>query len=182
MGRNLKVSDGTDGAEAYPDLSARWYALWVLSNAEFVIEERLQARGIGVFLPAWLEVTQWSDRKKTVRRPLFPGYLFIRCETRHFPAIMRLAGVVDILPSTERAEPIDGGDLEAIRRIVATGRRIKPCDFVQGDAVLIESGPLAGVKGIVQRTRNGTRVVVKIEMLKRAVSVEVDSEELQKAA
>lgn len=167
--------------------AARWYAIWVLSNAEFVVEEALRGYGIESFLPTWTEVTQWSDRKKTIHRPLFPGYLFARCdqsETERGPRreILRIAGVIDVLPNSLSPSPVDVADIENIRRVLASGVPAIPCKYITGDAVQIESGPLAGVKGIVQRTKNGTRVVVKIEMLKRAVSVEIDFKDLVKAA
>ncbi len=70
--------------------------------------------------------------------------------------------------------------IENVRAALSTGARTIPCPYITGDEVLIEAGPLAGVKGIVQRTRNGTSVIVKIEMLQRAVSVEIDFRDLSK--
>lgn len=166
-------------------MNPRWYAIWVMSNAEFVVEEALRGYGIEAFLPTWSEVTQWKDRKKTILRPLFPGYLFARCEDSPRREILRIAGVIEILPSSLNPQPVDAADLENVRRMLAAGLPTAPCAYITGDAVLIDSGPLAGVKGIVQRSKNGTRVVVKIELLRRAVSVEVDYRDLvkeQKAA
>lgn len=163
----------------------RWYAIWVMSHAEFVIEDAIECMRIEVFLPTWNEVTQWTDRKKTIRRPLFPGYLFACCEQRMLGAVLRVAGVIHILPNSLKPEPVPGEELTSIRRALASGLPMKPCPYVAGDAVLIDHGPLAGVKGLVQRTRNGTIVVVKIEMLQRAVCVEISADELvkeQKAA
>lgn len=161
---------------------SRWYAVWVISNAEFVVEDALRGYGIESFLPTWTEVTQWSDRKKTIQRPLFPGYLFARCDDGPRREILRIAGVIEVLPSNLSPAPVDPADIENIRRVLASGYPATPCPFVTGDAVAIENGPLAGVKGIVQRSKNGTRVVVKIEMLRRAVSVEIDFKDLTKAA
>lgn len=160
--------------------TARWYAVYCMSNAEFVVEDTLRGYGIEPFLPTWNEVTYWSDRKKIIRRPLFPGYLFARCDDGPRREILRIAGVIEVLPNNFNPQPVDATEIENVRRMLACGLPMKPCDYTTGDAVQIETGPLAGVKGIVQRTKNGTRVVVKIEMLKRAVSVEVDAADLTK--
>jgi transcription antitermination factor NusG len=157
-----------------------WYAIYVMSNAEFVVEDALRAHGIESFLPTWTEVTAWSDRKKKVERPLFRGYLFARCAPEALQHIVRIAGVIEILPSSLKPVPVDAADIENVRRVLAAGLPAAPCDYVTGDAVRIDKGPLAGVKGIVQRTKDGTRVIVKIEMLKRAVSVEIESRDLVK--
>ena len=158
----------------------RWYAIYVMSNAEFVVEDALRSHGIEMFLPTWIQVTQWIDRKKKVARPLFPGYLFARCTEERRPEILRIAGVIEILPSSLKPIPVDAADIKNVRRTLESGLPTVPCPYITGDAVLIDSGPLAGVKGIVQRTKDGTRVVVKIEMLQRAVSVEIDSRDLVK--
>jgi transcription antitermination factor NusG len=160
--------------------AATWYALYVMSNAEFVVEDALRGYGIETFLPTWSEVTQWSDRKKTIHRPLFPGYLFARCDDGPRREILRIAGVIEVLPSSLSPAPVDAADIENVRRALASALPLTPCKYVTGDAVLIDSGPLAGVRGIVQRTKDGTRVIVKIEMLKRAVSVEIDFRDLVK--
>lgn len=186
----------TDVAEARPDSPAEhllsppdtppktpaWYALYVMSNSEFVVEDALRGYGIESFLPTWAEVTQWSDRKKTIHRPLFPGYLFARCDERQRRDIARIAGVIEILPSKMNPAPVDPADIANVKRALAADLPMTPCRYITGDEVLIDSGPLAGVRGIVQRTKDGTRVIVKIEMLKRAVSVEIDFRELVKAA
>jgi transcriptional antiterminator RfaH len=165
-------------------MTPQWYALWVMSNAEFMVEEALAGRGIQAFLPSWSEIVQWSDRKKETTRPLFPGYLFARCADSRVPDIVSIAGVIKILPENLTPLTVDDAEIENVRRLLAAGagRPMKVCDYVTGDAVTIESGAFAGVKGIVQRTKNGTRVIVKIEILRRAASVEIDADELVKEA
>lgn len=194
--RREHTPDVTDVAEArldspadhllsHPDTPPKWYALWVMSNAEFVVEDALRGHGIESFLPTWSGETQWSDRKKTIVRPLFTGYLFARCNRAQLDAIPRIAGVIEILPTKLNPQPIETADVENVRLALAAKLPLTPCQYVTGDAVLIDSGPLAGVRGIVKRTKDGTRVIVKIEILRRAVSVEIDFRELvkeQKAA
>jgi transcriptional antiterminator NusG len=188
MNAALKHPPGvTDVAGAPPepltplDTLPHWYALWVMSNAEFTVLDALYGYQIEAFLPTWTEITQWSDRKKTIRRPLFPGYLFVRCDAKQRVLLTRIAGVIEVLPTSMNPLPVDPAEIENVRRALAAGLPMKPCAYVSGDEVVIDSGPLAGVKGIVQRTKNGTRVVVKIEMLQRAVSVEIDALDLMKA-
>lgn len=161
---------------------APWYAIWVLTNAEFVVEDALLASGIESYLPSWVAVTQWSDRKKHQRRPLFPGYLFARAgeDGKPHPELLKIAGIIQLLPNNLKPLPVDPGDIANVRLALASGLPVKPCDYTSGDAVRIDSGPLAGVSGIVVRTKLGTRVIVKIEMLRRAVSVECDAQDLVK--
>jgi transcription antitermination factor NusG len=181
----------TDEREACPLLArsaqSSWFAVWVFAHAEFVVEEALIGYGIETFLPTWAETTQWSDRKKTIIRPLFPGYLFVRCadsaDGRREPRreILRVAGVIEVLPTNLNPQPVDGEQIENIRRALASRQPTAPCPYVPGDEIVIDRGPLTGVKGIVQRTKQGTRVIVRVEMLHRAISVEVAASDVLKA-
>jgi transcription antitermination factor NusG len=156
-----------------------WFALRVRSNFEFRVQGALDALDIASFLPAWTETVKWSDREKRVTRPLFPGYAFIRSECREdLLAALRVAGVVQILPNSFNPLPVSEKELNDVRRVVAHKLHAEPCEFVSGELVEIQSGPLAGVRGVVQRTKGAVHVVVSIEMLRRSIRVEVDADTL----
>lgn len=138
--------------------------------------------GIEVFLPTWSEKTEWSDRSNITIRPLFPGYLFANCEgNAPRREILRVAGVIKVLPTDLNPQPVDADQIENVRRALAARQPATPCPYITGDEVLIDKGPLAGVKGIVQRTKQGTEVIIRVEMLQRAVSVHVDAADVTKA-
>ncbi len=48
-------------------------------------------------------------------------------------------------------------------------------DLRAGQRVSIESGPLRGLQGVVQRIEEGRRIVVSISLAVNSVSVELDS-------
>lgn len=177
----------TDEAGACSLLNAprpsSWYALHVLANAEFVVEEALdRAHGIEVFLPTWAERTEWSDRQKTTIRPLFPGYLFVNCDIAFCQShLSRIPGIIKVLPTSLNPQPVDAEQIENVRRALATRLPATPCPYITGDVVLIDKGPLAGVKGIVQRTKRGTEVIIRVELLRGCVSVHVDAADVLKA-
>jgi transcriptional antiterminator RfaH len=163
--------------------ASSWFALHVLANAEFVVEEALIGYGIATFLPTWSEQSVWSDRVKTIVRPLFPGYLFVNCEgNTPRREILRIAGIITVLPNNLSPQSIASDQIENVRRALATRLPVAPCPYITGDVVLIDNGPLAGVQGIVQRTKRGTEVIIRIEMLHRSVSVSVDAADVLKAS
>lgn len=164
-----------------PQGVAHWYALRVMSNREFRVRADLAAMKIATFLPTWAEKTQWSDRAKIINRPLFPGYLFVRARERgELHAAMLVAGVVQVLPNSLMPEPIDEQEIENVRVVMASRLKFEPCEFVAGELVTIESGPLAGVSGVVKKTKGALRVVVSVELLRRAIAVELDAATLVK--
>jgi len=50
-----------------------------------------------------------------------------------------------------------------------------PAPVTPGEVVLVKSGPLAGVEGVVVLVKGSTRVIVSIGLLNRGVSAEVDA-------
>lgn len=57
---------------------ARWYALHTRSRHEKRVAANLEEKGVTAFLPLVREVHAWSDRRKMVDVPVFPGYVFTR--------------------------------------------------------------------------------------------------------
>lgn len=162
----------TDGGEAHP----RWYALRVRSRAEFAVQRWLQRLGITEFLPTYREDSEWSDRKKAIDRPLFPGYLFIRTSGY---AGSGIAGVI------EQLQPeISDREIADVRRLMAFKARpaeVEPELFAEGKAIVIRHGAMRGLKGVIACKKGQRRLVVCISMLHRAVSVELDQEMVRAA-
>jgi transcription termination/antitermination protein NusG len=177
---------GTDVREASPPCAfsgatvSNWFALRLRSNFDFHVETALRGRGMQVYLPTWRESVRWSDRQKTIDRPLFPGYIFVRAQRDKLIEALRLTGVVQALPTSLGPTPIPDDQIANVRRVIETDNFASPCPYVAGEAVTIESGPLAGVSGVVVRTEGHDSIVVGVEMLGRAVRVRLDASELPK--
>jgi transcription antitermination factor NusG len=156
-----------------------WYALRLRSNREYDVAAALERKSIEVFLPTWWEDVRWSDRAHRTKRVLFPGYIFVRiAEECDIYAALVTRGVIQILPDSYHPMAIPQSEIDDVRRVVANKLHFEPCEFVSGDQVVIDSGPLAGVAGVVVRTRGAMHVVVSIEMLRRSVRVELDADTL----
>jgi transcriptional antiterminator NusG len=159
----------------------QWFALRLRSNREFQVRAALEGYSIETFLPTWSESVRWTDRTKITERPLFPGYLFVRAAPgRDFYVCCATRGVIQMLPSSHKPTPIDESELEAVAMVVASKQRATPCEFTAGELVTIDSGPLAGVSGVVTRTKGALRVVVSLELLRRSIAVELDADTLIK--
>lgn len=157
-----------------------WYALHIRSNAEKKAQELLQQRHIPEYLPLYTEKRRWTDRTKTIERPVFPGYLFARFDPEMQKRdILAVPGVLRILGAPDPIAVKDD-EIENIRRLVEAGP-VLPCGPVVGETVVVRKGPLAGVIGTVQKIKGAFRVVVNVHLLNRAVAAEVDADSIAKA-
>lgn len=135
----------------------------------------LREQGYEEFCPAYKSERQWSDRKKTLERFLFPGYVFCRLNPDDRLPVLMMPGVVNVVGFGSQPAAIPEQEIEHVRTMVGSGLLVTPWPFLSvGQTVVLEHGPLAGVEGILQQIKKTFRLVVSVQMLQRSVSTEVD--------
>jgi transcription antitermination factor NusG len=154
-----------------------WFALQVRMRHETAVADHLQGKGYEWFLPLYKARRRWSDRVKEVDSPLFPGYLFCRFNPHDRLPILKTPGVTQIVGYNHVPVPVDEQEIEAIRRLVASGVPNFPCAYLEvGTKVRIEAGALRGLEGILMDLKGKRRLVLSITILQRSVAVEIDSD------
>lgn len=157
-----------------------WYAVHTSSRHEKQVAQHFESRSISYLLPMYEEVHRWTDRRVSVRLPLFPGYIFVRIAISSRGNVLRVPGVVRLVGFGGVPVPLDGGEIEALQRGSESGVRIEPHPFLTvGRRVRIRGGALAGMEGVLLRKKDGFRVVISVELIMRSVCVEVDAADLQ---
>jgi len=139
------------------------------------VVQHLRERGYEEFAPSYKIEKRWSDRTKQIDQFLFPGYVFCRFDPNDRLPVLTVPGVVDVVGFGKVPEPIPDAEMERVRKMVNSGLLVAPYPYVQaGQAVLIESGPLSGLEGILVEAKGKARLVVSVNLLRRSVSAEVD--------
>jgi transcription antitermination factor NusG len=121
-----------------------------------------------------------SARALTKQVPLFPGYVFSAFDLKDRLPILTVPGVYHIVSLGHIPEPMDGDELLALERFAASGVAMEPWAFLQtGELVVVERGPLAGLKGILVEIKDSQRLVISLRVLQQSVAVEVDRDDLR---
>ncbi len=155
--------------------SANWLAVYTSPRHEKSVSRHFEYRGIESFLPLYKVNRKWSDGSRvTVELPLFTGYLFVKIARTDRCRVLDVPGVVALVSGTG-GEPavISEVTIEALRRGVAEGVAEPHPLLTVGQRVLICSGPLTGMEGVLIRNKNSLRVIVTVEQLMRSIAVEV---------
>lgn len=152
-----------------------WYAVYTKHQHEKSATSVLARKGFNVLLPLYRTTHRWKDRTQIVALPVFPCYLFLRTSLQRKLEILQTPGVFWLVGHGGRASLVPDDEIEAIRTITQSGARVEPHPYLQnGDRVRVLAGPMTGLEGILTRIKNRYRVVLSVDLLQKAVAVEVD--------
>lgn len=167
------------GAET--SAAPNWFAIHTRSRFEKQVAKQLCEKQLETFLPLRTEVHRWKDRYQPVELPLFSGYVFV-----HLPGapdsrqrVLRTPGVVRIVGFGQQDAPVPTEQIETLRRVLGTDSMVMRHRYLRaGQRVRVISGTLAGVTGILARIKSSDRLVLAIEPLRQAVSIELSGYEV----
>jgi transcriptional antiterminator RfaH len=123
-----------------------------------------------------------SNRGRRFRAwlPLFSGYVFFagdRQARQRALATRHVAGVLDVVDRDRFL-----AELSQIEKALDAGARLDPYPSIShGSLCRVRCGPFAGLEGMVVR-KNVTRLLLQVEMLGQAASLEIDGSLLEPAA
>jgi transcriptional antiterminator NusG len=156
-----------------------WYALYTRSRHEKQVAEFLKRQELETFLPLRRTWSSRQDRKVTIEVPALPGYLFVRCalfgETRAL--IKRATGVIRLVEHAGRPATIPNNQIQSLKTALSVSFNAEGHPFLRvGDRVRVVRGPMVGAEGYLMRvSENRHRLVIAIDYVNQALSVEIDA-------
>ena len=156
-----------------------WFAIWTHSHCEQLVHEQLTAKQFETFLPTIRTWSRRAGKRRLIPLPMFPGYLFVHHDMDKTSQIelLKTRGVVKLLGERwDRLSPVPSVEIDALHRIQVADLPVLPHAYLrEGQRVRITRGALAGVEGILVRSRpNQGLLVLSVDLLHQSVAVEVD--------
>ena len=159
-----------------------WYAAQTRSRHERLVAHHLKLRGIAQYLPTITEIHRWSDRRKKIELPLFPGYVFVQIiATNEFRVqVLRIPGVVRLVGSEPGGTAIPADQIESVRTLVECQLPWTAHPFLKtGQRVRVRGGALDGLEGIFLK-RNGVDIlVISVDAIQRSIAVSLQGYNLE---
>ena len=152
-----------------------WHVLYLRPRCEKKMAEFCRVQGFSHYLPLREETKIYQRRKVTVSKPLFPSYFFAAFDPEGRLDLLKTNNIVRILDPTTRRQLLH--DLAQIRKALRVDPTLGTCDaLTRGRRVRIVGGPFMGIEGVVSELKGKTKVRLNVDMIGRAVAVEVDRE------
>ena len=153
--------------------------LYTRPKQEFKARDIFNRRQILTYLPTQWKYRRWSDRKKEIEMPLFPGYIFIWANEFERIDSLEAEPIVKCVNFNGMPAVISDKKMNSLRQLIEIyGEGIHITEQVEiGRHVEIKFGPMKGICGIVfQNEHNGQRFGINIDFLDRTVSVSLPAE------
>jgi transcriptional antiterminator RfaH len=153
--------------------TGKWWVFHTKPRAEKALARRLLQFGAAFFLP--LRRKSWRRRGRNVTSvsPLFPGYIFLLGDENARLKALGTNLIVQTLVVED--QPLLWADLSRVHQLMASGAMLAAENkFLPGTAVVIASGPLAGLEGKIIRKGKRLRLVIEVHFLHRGASVEIE--------
>ena len=161
-------------------LPGDWHVLHTRSRQEKAVAEELDARNIAHFLPSIRQKRVYGGRKAVVDEPMFPGYVFLKGtldDAYEADRTRRVARIIPVVDQTQLAT-----ELKSLWLALEDQVTLDPFPYLRcGMCVEVRSGPLRGVQGLIETRLGVSRLILQVQMLGRAVALEVDGALLEPA-
>ena len=160
------------------DFTGLWWVAHTRSRNEKALANDLVHRGISYFLPMCWKVRRQRGRTLRSLLPLFGGYLFFCGGESHRLEVLRTNRVANLIEVKDQQKLLE--ELEQIEQALQAGAPLIPHKYIRaGQVCRVTAGPLADLLGIIVKAKNATRLVLQIDMLGQAASVEIDADMIE---
>ena len=178
----LKVSENPPiiwpQADSIRDFEGQWWVVHTRSRNEKALAQDLKSKDISYFLPMSWKVSRKSRRTTRSLLPLFNGYLFFCGKENERIELLKTNRVAHLIEVDNQQKLLD--ELVQVNQALQSGAPLTPHNYIkEGQKCRVIAGPLMGLEGIVVRSNNATRLVLQIDMLGQAASVEIDVDTME---
>ena len=160
------------------DKNKKWFVVYTRVRHEKKVAEQCIKNRVSYYLPLKDSVRRYKYREIVFRKPLFPGYIFCYCnldEKRKLinsPPLTKFLDVFDqqgLLHSLKQIHKVKEGKGELIpHKYLTRGRKVR-----------IKDGVFTGIEGRISKRKGLYRIVLNINVIKQAVSLEVDIKDIE---
>lgn len=160
-----------------------WYCLYTKPRMEWRLTDTLTQKGLEVYFPELPRSAR--DRRRGIRRPFFPRYIFCQMHVPDDLAwVQWTPGLLHVLRIADQPAIIEDEVIARLReRLDTHSEHLKRFGrYKQGERVKLTQGPFKGLEAVFDTKLSGEgRARVLVEFLQRTTPYQVRTEWLTKA-
>ena len=156
-----------------------WWVAHTKSRNEKALAWQLVRKEVPYFLPMSWKVRRKKGRIFRSLLPVFPGYLFFCGQEKDRLAVLKTNRAANLLEVKNQDQLVK--ELIPIETVLRAGQPMVPHEYLKvGQRCRVIAGPLMGMEGIIEQTPKRTKLVLQVDMLGQAASVQIDLDMVEK--
>ncbi|WP_034442334.1 antiterminator LoaP [Butyrivibrio sp. AE2032] len=168
-----------------------WYVIWTATGSErklntWIADYMKHSLYEDCFVPMVDQNRKVKGKWKTIRKPLFPGYMFVKTDESRigeFADRLKRSGVFTAILSTDVGfTPVNAKETYLIDSAYNNeGILGTSIGMIEGDTIKILSGPLMGLEGAIKMiNRHKRTATIELNMFGRISRVNIGLEIISK--
>jgi transcriptional antiterminator RfaH len=163
---------------ATPANELSWFVAHTRPRCEKKLFEYCGEKGFHAVLPCYRTAHKYRGKTVIFRKPLFPGYLFLRAGNGSRHRLMRSDYIAKLLEVLDQATL--SCQIEEIMQALETDLDIRLAPAIgEGMRVKVKGGPLKGLDGWVEHRYGLDTVLLRLDFIGQAAAVKVDAMNLE---
>jgi transcriptional antiterminator RfaH len=161
------------------DFEGTWWVAHTRSRNEKAVAWVMTGREIQYFLPMGWKVSRKKGRTIRSLLPIFSSYIFFCGQEKDRMEVLKTNRVATIISVFDKTRLV--AELLPIERALRAGKTLLPHEYIKvGQKCKVIAGPLMGTEGVIARQgRKNLRLILAVEMLGQATSVEIDADMIE---
>ena len=159
-----------------------WTPVRTKPRQEKKLADYCKSHGVPFYLPMKKSVKRYQRRTVEFQVPMFPGYIFCAVDEHSYQTLLVSGAIVYRIKMDENKEDrliADLNDLKEFERIVREAEVVIRPEIVEGVAIKVSKGPLAGLSGVVTKRDKKMLITVNVEILGQSASAVIDIEDVE---
>lgn len=162
----------------------KWYLIMSKPNKDAYAEEQLSCQGYIIYRPVISVKKKVRGKIKKVEESLFPRYLFVQLKAGvdDWSPIRSTRGVLSIVRFGIIPAEVPNRLIQLLKQKENknTAIAMNMNRFKQGEKIIIESGPFAGIEAVFKSYKGEERVIVLLNILSNISTLSLSLDMIEK--
>ena len=164
--------------------SENWYILKTKNKKEKKVVSLLNENNIETMLPLYTVYRKWSDRLKKIKTPLFANYVFVKRNGANKNEVFLSDDIINYLYIAKNIAKLQPIEISNIKRLCENENEIEVIasnnELVKGNEIIIDTGPLMGMKGIIANEKGSNYLMVSFPTLNSFAKIKINKKNIIK--
>lgn len=164
--------------------SENWYILKTKNKKEKKVVSLLNENNIETMLPLYTVYRKWSDRLKKIKTPLFANYVFVKRNSANRNDVFLSDDIINYLYIAKNIAKLQPVEITNIKRLCESENEIEVIvnnnGFTKGDEIIIDAGPMMGMKGIIANEKGRNYLMISFPTLNSFAKIKINKKNIFK--